>query len=133
MRVDDLARQELQESQSTQLTVQNQELQDNSHPSIVTSSFGMPCRDFGPQPGSVFENPSASDEPTASCSGNVYARSPTATHVEPMFSNTGRSEARVDEMERNTQSFTILTPRFARTVSTWNPPSLAEGTRKICG
>ena len=73
--------QELQESQSTvnQLTVKNQELQDNSHPSIIPSSFGMPCRDSSPQPGNVFENPSASDELTASCSGNVYARSPTAT------------------------------------------------------
>ena len=96
----------------------------------------MPCRDSSPQPdtrnscgvpGNVFENPSASDEPTASCSGNVYARSPTATLGEPVFLNTGRSEARVDQMERNTKSFTIPTPRFAGTVSTWNPPSLAEG------
>ena len=73
--------QEVQESQSAvnQLTSKNQELQDNSDPSIVTSSFGMLCRVSSPQPGNVFENPPASDELTASCSRNVYARSPTAT------------------------------------------------------
>ena len=32
--------------------------------------------------GNVFENPSAPNEPTASCSGNMHARSRTATHGE---------------------------------------------------
>ena len=35
--------------------------------------------------GSFFANPSASDEPAASSSRHVYARSPTATHGEPAF------------------------------------------------
>ena len=114
LRVDDLSRHELRESQFTvnQFAVQIQESQDKVdslndardfhdletassfglshvpiHPSNVPSSLGKRCRDFDPKPdarnscgtpGNVFfENPSASEEPTASCSGNVHARSST--------------------------------------------------------
>lgn len=121
LRVDDLSRQELQESQSTlnQLTVQIQEVQDKanslnesrgfhdpetasssglshvpSHPMIVPSSSGglaeISARSLIHGTHMVrretfFENPSPSDEPTASCSRNVYARSPTTTHTNLCF------------------------------------------------
>ena len=107
LRADELSRHELRKSQSTvrHFTVQIQDLQDKvnsvndssdfhdretasssgsshvpSHPLIVPSSFGLPCRDSGPQLdtrnlrgtlGNVFENPPAPNEPTASCSGSV--------------------------------------------------------------
>ena len=48
-----------------------------------------------------FENPSAQDEPTA----DVYARGLTATSGDSVSLNEGRSIARVDELERNTESF----------------------------
>ena len=43
--------------------------------------------------------------------------------------NTGRPAARADELERNSHIFSLATPRFARKVSAWNPPSHAEGAR----
>ena len=58
---------------------------------------------------------------------NVYARSLTATHWEPVSLNTGTPVAETDELERNTQNFATPTPRFARKFSTWNPPAHAEG------
>ena len=58
-----------------------------------------------------------SNEPTASCPGNVHARSLTTTHCE----SAGRSVAKVDELERNTPHVAIPTPRFARKCSTRNP------------
>ena len=73
--------------------------------------------------GNVFEDPPA---PTAAYFGN--ARSLTATHCELVSLNTGRSATKVDELERNTQNSAIPTSKFARFfVSTWNPPSYAEG------
>ena len=107
-----------------------------SLPYFVPSYFGKSCRYSCPQPdtrnsygtpGNVFKNPSASDEPTASCSENVYAISPNATHGEPGFLDTRRSVARTDEINRDTQSFTVPTPRSAENVSTWDPPSHAQG------
>ena len=50
--------------------------------------------------GNVFEDPPAKDEPTASCLGNVYARSLTATHCELVSLNTGRHVTKVDELEK---------------------------------
>ena len=41
--------------------------------------------------------------------------------------NTGRSTARIGDLERNIQNLPIPTTRFARKFSTWNPPSHAEG------
>ena len=148
--MDDLSGQELKERQSTvnQLTVQIQAGFSHviSHPLIYPSSFekniaaifarsmihGTSCG----TPGNVFFlNPSASDEPTASCSRHVCARSPTATHGEPMSPNTRRSDAKMDGVERTTQNFAIPTPRFGRKFSTWNPLSLSllqkELIRKI--
>ena len=96
----------------------------------------MPCRDSSLQldtrssfgtPGNVFEKPLAPNDPTASCLGNVCARCLAATHGEPVFLNTRKSAARVDELERNTQNLAIPTPIFARMFSTWNVPSHAEG------
>ena len=43
--------------------------------------------------------------------------------------NTGRPAARADELQRNSHNFATATPRFARKVSAWNPPSHAEGAR----
>ena len=133
LRMHELSRQELQESQSTvsQLTVRIEEFRDTvnalngsrdfhdsetasstglshvpSHPEIVQCSFGIPCRDSCPQPdtrnlcgtsGHVFENLSASDEPTASCSRNVYARRSTAMHGEPVFQRQGELERELME------------------------------------
>ena len=54
--------------------------------------------------GNVVEYPPAPDEPTASCSGNVYARSLSATHCEPVSLNRRRSVAKIDELERNKHS-----------------------------
>ena len=42
--------------------------------------------------------------------------------------NTRRLPDRANELMRNTQHFAILAPRFARKISTSNPPSHAEGT-----
>ena len=56
----------------------------------------------------------------------MYARSPTATLGAPVLLSTGKPEARIDETKRETQSFTILAPRFAGNVATVNPPSRAE-------
>ena len=103
-----------------------------SHPVIVPSIRGMVSRDSCLQPdtrnscdmrGNFFENPSVSNEPTASCPGNVYARSLAATK----HRNTGTPIAKMDELERNTQHVAILTPRFARKFSTRNPCSHVEG------
>ena len=126
LRVDDLSRQEVQVSQSTvnRLPVQIQEslnqvnsLNDSgdfrdletasssglshvlSHPSIVPSYFGKPCRDSGPQrdtlnlcsmPINIIADPSAPDEPTAFFLEKGYARSPTAAFGEPVLLGTGR-------------------------------------------
>ena len=68
----------------------------------------------------------APDEPTAACFGN--ARSLTAAHGEPVFPSAVRPVVRIDELERNTQNLAIPTLRFARKVSTFNPPSHAEGS-----
>ena len=56
----------------------------------------------------------------------MYARSPTATHGEPVFPSAGKSEARVDEINKHTQSYAIPTPRFAGNVSTWNLPLMQK-------
>ena len=77
-------------------------------------------------PGNGIENPSVSDEPTASCFGNVYARRLTVSHGELVSLGTRRSVARADELERNTQNLSIPTPKFARKFSSWNPSSDAE-------
>ena len=74
------------------------------------------------------KNTFESDETTASCLRHEYARSPTATQCEPVFLSTGRPVARMDETNKDNQSFTIPTPRFVGNASTWNPPSVAEGT-----
>ena len=58
--------------------------------------------------GNVFEDPRAPDEPTAARFGN--ARSLTVTHCERVSLNTGRSVAKGDHLERNTQNFAIPTP-----------------------
>ena len=102
LRMDELARQKKQQESQSKVNSLNEsrDFHDaetasssglhhvHSHPLIVPSSFGVPCRDLCPKPdsqnlfgtpGNVFENPPAPDEPTASCSRNVYARSLTAT------------------------------------------------------
>ena len=105
------------------------------------SSSEKLCRDSSPQPGTqnscgmpgnVFANPFALNEPTASCSRNVYARSPTATHGEPVFLSAGRPGARIDETNKDTQSLTIPTSRFAGSLPIWNyASSQKELIRKI--
>ena len=50
--------------------------------------------------GNVFENPLAPNEPTASCLGNVCARSFSATHCDLASPNTRRSVANMAELER---------------------------------
>ena len=50
----------------------------------------------------------------------------TATCGEPILSSTGKLLARFDETDKETQSFTLLSPRFAGNVPTVNPPSFAE-------
>ena len=42
-------------------------------------------------------------------------------------SHIGRPAERANELERYPQNFAILTPRQARQLSTWNPPSHVEG------
>ena len=120
-----------------QLSVQIQELQDKnsgndsrdfddpetarisrlchvpSHRVIVRSIRGMVTRDSCLQ----LDTRNSCDMRGASCPGNVHARSLTTTHCE----RAGRSVAKVDELERNTQHVVILTPRFARKFSTRNP------------
>ena len=81
-----------------------------SHLVIVPSPRGMPGRDSCLQPdtrnlygtsGNVFvEDLLAPIEPTAACFGS--ARSLADTHCEPVSMNTGRSVAKIDELERNT-------------------------------
>ena len=90
------------------------------HPSIVPSIFGKLCSGSSLSQGTCvacqdffFVDRSAPDEPTASNLGNVYARSPTATYGELVFSSAGTPVARIDETSKDTQSFTIPTPRFA--------------------
>ena len=65
-----------------------------THPMIVPSSSGNGAEILARslihgthmvRRETLFENPSASDEPTASCSRNVYARRPTATHTNLCF------------------------------------------------
>ena len=144
LRVDDLSQQDLKESQSTvnQLRVQIQELQSKVNSVIWFQRFPWFLRQQAAQLLGVifeslaailarslihrthvvhretfFEYPPAPAEPTASFfSTNVYARSPTATRGEPVSLNTGRAEARIDERNRDTRSFTIPTPRFAAKV-----------------
>ena len=156
LRIDELSWQE-KESRSTvnQLTVQIQELQDKTNPLNDSSALGYPTfpvilqllrvlaeylaailacslthRTCGTS-GTVFEDPPAPNEPTAACCGN--ARSLTATHCQPMSRNTGRSVTKVHELERNSQNFTVHTPRFAGKFSIWNPSSQAEGAyAQIC-
>ena len=41
--------------------------------------------------------------------------------------NPGRISERANELERDPQNLADSTPRFARTFSTWNPHSQAEG------
>ena len=53
-------------------------------------------------------------------------RSPTATDGEPVRLSTRRPAERIDETNKDTQSFTVPTLRFAGHVSTWNTPSFAE-------
>ena len=67
------------------------------------------------------------DEPTASSSRKVYARSPTVTCGEPVLSNARTPAARINETNRDTQSLALPTPRFARKVSTWNSPKDVKG------
>ena len=106
-----------------------------SHLVIAPSLRGVLSRDACLQPdtrnlcgtsGNVFENPLAPNEPTASCLGNVCARSFSATHCELASPNTRRSVANMAELERHTQNFAKLAPRFVRKFFTWNPPSHAE-------
>ena len=105
-----------------------------SHLLSVPSSFGMPCRDSCPQP-----------DTRNSCgfSGNVFhLHRMNRQHLvlemcmqevlQPHMSNlcllnTGRSEARMDELQRNTHNLAVPTPRFARKFSTWSHPSHVEG------
>ena len=67
-------------------------------------------------------NPSVSSEPTASCSRNVYARSPAASHGEPVFLSAGNPEARNDETNEDTRSLKNPEPRFDGKVPTVNLP-----------
>ena len=67
----------------------------------------------------------APNEKTEACFGN--ARSLADTSCELVSLNTGRSVAKGEESERNTQNFAVPTPRFARKFSTWNLPSHAGG------
>ena len=83
-------------------------------------------------PRSVFVEPSAPDEPTASSLRNVHARRPTATHGEPVLSSTGRPVARIDETDKHTQSFTTSTPSFSRKVPTWYPSCAEEAYPQNC-
>ena len=53
------------------------------------------------------KNPPTRNEPTASCSAKMYARSLTATHCEPASEDTGRSVAKMNELERNTQNIAM--------------------------
>ena len=101
-----------------------------SRPLVVPSFLGKLRRDSCPQlntrdmcsvQGHVFLVPSAPDDPTALPLRSVYARSPTA-----MLSSTGKSAARFDETNKQTQSLTIPNPRFTGIVPTVNPPSAAE-------
>ena len=94
-------------------------LRRDSYPQLNT-------RDLCSMEGNVFVVPSAPDDPTAPPLRSVYARSPTATTGEPMLSSTGKSAARFDETNMETQSFTIPNPRFAGNVPTVNPRSSAE-------
>ena len=65
-------------------------------------------------------------DPSVPDERDVHARSPTPTCGEPVLSSTGRLAARIDETNKDTQSFTIHNPRYARNVPTWNPSSGAE-------
>ena len=70
--------------------------------------------------GNVFEDLLAPNEPSAS-------RSLASAQCEPVSVNTGRLAARADELERHTLNFAVITPRFERQFSTWNPTSHAQG------
>ena len=103
------------------------------HPVSIPSPRGMLSRDSCLQPdtrnlygtsGNVFEDLPAPNEPTAACSGN--SRSLAGAQCEPVSLNTGRLAERANEFERHTQNLAILTPRFGRKFSTWNPSSHAE-------
>ena len=72
-----------------------------------------------------FFNLLAPNEPSAAFFGN--SRGSASAQCEPVSMNTGRLADRSNELERNTQHFALLTPRFARKFSTWNLPSRAEG------
>ena len=102
--------------------------------STIQNGWSFPARSAGKPVHSescqetFLKNTSESDETTASCLRHEYARSLTATQCEPVFLSTGRPVARMDETNKDNQSFTIPTPRFAGNASTWNPPSVAEGT-----
>ena len=112
-----------------------------NHDVIFQRPRGLPSRDsclqfdtrnlFGAS-GTVFEDPLAPSEPTASCSSNLYESSLAATHCELVSLNTGRSVAKGDELPRNTHNFAIFTPRFARMFSPWNPTSCRRSLSTSC-
>ena len=94
-----------------QLTVQIQELQDkvkslrSREGKQLRDSCQPDTRNLHGSSGNVFENPSS---PTASCPGNVYARSLSTTHCELVSPNTGRSVANMSELERHTQTLQFV-------------------------
>ena len=56
-----------------------------------------------------------------------FLHSHSSTRRESVSLSTGRSLAEGEKLERNTSNFALLTMRFARKFSPWNPPSHAEG------
>ena len=90
--------------------------------------FGTPRRDSSQLlkthdlcsvPGNVLVDPSASDRRTAPLNKCVRKK-PTNRIRNPMLFSTGKLIARIDETKKDTQSFKILTPRFARNVPAVN-------------
>ena len=57
---------------------------------------------------------------------NVYAEVPAVHMVNPCCRVRGKTAARFDEPNKETQSFTIPDPRFARNMPTVNLPSSAQ-------
>ena len=94
--------------------------------SLFRVHFGKPCSDSSPQPDTrnscgmprnAFENPSVFRKRTAFLFKKCVRKK--------SYSCVWRTC--VSKRRETTQSFTIPTLRLAGNVSTWNPPSLAEG------
>ena len=80
--------------------------------------------------GNVLDDPPAPSEPPAAFFD--ISRNSASAQCEPVSLITGRLLDRGNELERNTRNFAIPTPRFARKISTWNPPSRAQASPQNC-